>query len=354
MDTKPSYTEEPLPSYANHNTTTDGLTQTQDQQQYQQEKQQQQQKPSRFSRRFHAVSSNIGRPLNKAANIIGAEGWWPTTMHRECSKAARILHSFTKLQDVPMSTVAAPMHPTGLTKKSMVSIPEEVLRNCAGLVIFNVLRVGHMNGSLAGGSGVVIARREDGTWSPPSALVVSTLGAGFVFGIDVYDCVCVLTSPKQVAAFTRPRVSLGGDASVAVGPLGSGAALSSALAESARPVWSYMKSRGVWAGVQIQGTVMLSRADANAVFYGQRGISAKTILTGDVAWPEGAKPLFEVLRGLGAPERTMVPVADAHGQGSPVVKPTEGVTEKADVKEAVEEQYESVLDEKERLRKSGF
>lgn len=51
--------------------------------------------PGRFSRNFHSISSKIGWPLNKAANVIGAEGWWPTSMAKECRKAARILHSFT-------------------------------------------------------------------------------------------------------------------------------------------------------------------------------------------------------------------------------------------------------------------
>lgn len=44
---------------------------------------------------FHRISSKAGWPLNKAANLIGAEGWWPTTMDKECNKAARILHNFT-------------------------------------------------------------------------------------------------------------------------------------------------------------------------------------------------------------------------------------------------------------------
>lgn len=51
--------------------------------------------PSDFSRRFHTLTSNVGRPLNKAANIVGAEGWFPSSMQRESLKAARILHSFT-------------------------------------------------------------------------------------------------------------------------------------------------------------------------------------------------------------------------------------------------------------------
>lgn len=45
--------------------------------------------------RFHKLSSMAGWPLNKAANMVGAEGWWPSSMDKECLKAARILHSFT-------------------------------------------------------------------------------------------------------------------------------------------------------------------------------------------------------------------------------------------------------------------
>ncbi|KAF4462278.1 hypothetical protein FALBO_10910 [Fusarium albosuccineum] len=262
--------------------------------------QQQPASPSKrtMGERFHKISSKAGWPLNKAANLVGAEGWWPTSMDKECNKAARILHSFTSLSNSTRPNSSGPMHPTGLTRKSMVKIPPSVLQNAAGLAIFNVLRAGVFHGSLAAGSGVVIARRSDGTWSPPSAFVVSTLGAGFVFGLDVYDCVCVLNTPEQVAAFTKPRVSLGAEGSIAIGPVGAGASVDSAVSRTAQPMWSYMKSRGLWAGVQVDGTIIVSRGDANSVFYNERGITARKILTDDVAWPMGAKPLFEVLKAL--------------------------------------------------------
>ena len=63
-------------------------------------------------------------------------------------------------------------------------------------------------------------------------------------------------------------------------------------------MWSYTKGHGLWLGVQVDGTVIVTRNDANSVFYNQRGITAKTILTGDVAWPMGAKPLFEMIRAM--------------------------------------------------------
>ncbi|KAF5237678.1 hypothetical protein FANTH_10705 [Fusarium anthophilum] len=248
--------------------------------------------------RFHKISSKAGSPLNKAANLFGAEGWWPSTMDKECSKAARILHSFTNLNSSTSPTKKGPLHPTGLTRKSMVKIPPSVLQSAAGLAIFNVIRAGAGHNSLSGGSGVVIARRSDGTWSPPSSFIVSSLGAGFVFGLDVYDCVCVLNTQEQVAAFTKPRLSFGAEGSVALGPIGTGGSVEAALSKTARPVWSYMKSRGLWMGVQIDGTIVVSRGDANATFYNERGITAEKILCGDVAWPMAGKPLFEVLQAL--------------------------------------------------------
>lgn len=47
--------------------------------------------------RFHRLSSVAGKPLNKAAHVVGSEGWWPDTVNKECIKAARILYSFTSM-----------------------------------------------------------------------------------------------------------------------------------------------------------------------------------------------------------------------------------------------------------------
>lgn len=273
------------------------------------------------------------------------------------------------------------MHPAGLTRKSMVKIPPAVLQRAAGLAIFNVFRAGAGHGSLAAGSGVVISRHPDGTWSPPSAFVVTTLGAGFVFGLDVYDCVCVLNTPEQVNAFTRPRVSLGAEGSISVGPIGTGSSVEAAMSKTVKPMWTYMKSRGLCVGIQIEGTIIVSRGDANATFYNKRGITARQILCDEVAWPMGAKPLFEVLRALQGHadyERGVVSdLASVPTSGKTVEHETyadapraQNEEEQSDVEVASEESalpayedvkqgnkeddYEMVLDEKERLAKSGY
>jgi SH3 domain-containing YSC84-like protein 1 len=188
-----------------------------------------------------------------------------------------------------------------------------VLKNCAGLAMFSVSRGAMFHGSLAAGSGVVMARRPDGSWTPPSAFFVHTIGLGLVFGMDFYECVCILNSPDQVANFTRARFSLGGDASVAVGPLGTGANVESSLQQASRPMWTYMKSRGFWAGIQVDGTVIITRTMANEEFYKEKGISVGKILSGSLAWPESGKHLFQVLNaidGMGSMDASTVREVD--------------------------------------------
>ncbi|WYZ46714.1 hypothetical protein EsH8_IX_000939 [Colletotrichum jinshuiense] len=337
-----------------------------------------------FGAHVHKITTAAGVPFNKAANLVGAEGWFPQTMPRECAKAARILHAFTGLGAEP-PRAQGPMHPLGITRRSMVTIPHQVLAGCSGIAVFNTLRAGAYMGSLAAGSGVVVARRPDGSWSPPSAFVVSTLGAGLMFGLDIYDCVLVLNTPDQVAAFTHPRVSLGGEASVAIGPVGTGAAVEAAVSKTVRPMYSYMKSRGLWAGVQIDGTIMLARQDCNGVAYNDRGISARTILQTRAEWPEGSEPLWQTLRALEG-RFSLVPSVEKQGalagqpgdgamppppppppavdDDTPLPAYTPSVTSQVNLARGGEqgvtdasrddEDDEPVIDEKERLRRAGY
>jgi len=160
-------------------------------------------------------------------------------------------------------------------------IPPEVIANAQGLAIFTVMRTG-LWFSGAGGSGIIIARTESGEWSPPSGILLHTAGLGFLVGVDIYDCVVVLNTKEAVQAFTSARFTLGGEMSATAGPLGVGGILDSDLKNvKKRPVWSYLKSRGFYAGVQIDGTAIIERGDENATFYGER-VKVADILAGKV------------------------------------------------------------------------
>ncbi|RDW65109.1 hypothetical protein BP6252_10760 [Coleophoma cylindrospora] len=175
-------------------------------------------------------------------------------------------------------------------------IPSEVVANSKGLAIFTGFRAG-MYLAGAGGSGVVVARLPNGSWSPPSAFSVRSGSIGLVYGLDVYDCVCVLNTQAAIDAYTKPEVSLGGAVALAAGPIGGNANI-----KEIKPVWTYTKSRGLYGGLTVDGTVIKERPGANADFYGPN-ITTAQILSGEVKgqdgadkWPAGSKRLMEVLK----------------------------------------------------------
>ncbi|KAH7017995.1 uncharacterized protein B0I36DRAFT_335137 [Microdochium trichocladiopsis] len=203
-----------------------------------------------------------------------------------------------------------------ITNKSLVKIPQSVLAQAKGIAIFTSFRTGGPQIGGAGGSGIVMVRLPDGSWSPPSGILPNNLSVGFMLGFDVYDCVCVLNTTQAVDAFTkRARFSLGGDIAMVAGPVGVGAQLDADVnfkggAATSQPVWCYVKSRGFYAGASVDGTIIIERPDANGMFYGEKKIRPEKILRGDVVarpygtlaedgsrmWPEGAARLMDVVR----------------------------------------------------------
>lgn len=139
-----------------------------------------------------------------------------------------------------------------------------------------------MSGS--GGAGILVARKEDGTWSPPSGIMMHTVGVGFLVGVDIYDCVIVINSEKALEAFQSIRCTLGGEISAVAGPAGVGGILDTELHKRQAPLFTYIKSRGFYAGLQLDGTIVIERTDENERFYGQK-IGVKDILAGKVRHP---------------------------------------------------------------------
>lgn len=182
-----------------------------------------------------------------------------------------------------------------MKQKVLQKIPERVIKNAKGLAIFTTMRTGlWMSGS--GGSGVLVARLPDGSWSPPSGILMHTAGLGFMVGIDIYDCVIVINDEKALEGFTKVRCTLGAEMSVAAGPVGAGGVLDTEVHKRQAPIFTYLKSRGFYAGVQIDGTIVIERTDENERFYNER-IPVKDILAGKVRHPPyELKMLMETLK----------------------------------------------------------
>jgi lipid-binding SYLF domain-containing protein len=170
------------------------------------------------------------------------------------------------------------------------SIPPAVLRDAKGLAFLTVFKAGFVF-SGRGGTGVVVARTRHG-WSPPSAIGTGGVGFGLQIGGEVTEFVLVLNTYDAVRAFSREgNVVLGGDLSVAAGPIGRTA---EAGITPVAAVYTYSISQGLFAGASLEGSVIVARNDTNTAYYG-RQVTPEQILAGKVATPPGAKRLDRVL-----------------------------------------------------------
>lgn len=211
----------------------------------------------------------------KSAHIMPIHNPLPVSLRAECAKAAKILQEFT----MPNATKG----PDSL-------IPKAVLTNCKGLAILSVFKLGFLV-TARGGSGVVIARLPDGSWSAPSAISLGGIGGGFEVGIEITDFVLVLNTSSAVDSFKKgSNVTLGGNLTVALGPMGRNLEADVSL-RNAASFFTYSKSRGLFAGISLEGSCIGERKSANRKLYGGE-VRARDLLVGAYPPPAEATALY--------------------------------------------------------------
>ncbi|XP_076450744.1 SH3 domain-containing YSC84-like protein 1 isoform X2 [Babylonia areolata] len=208
----------------------------------------------------------------------------PHNLKSEAKKAAKILRGFT----MPNSKIG----PDKL-------IPVGILAKARGLAILTVFKAGFLV-TARGGSGIVIAKVRDELdysegWSAPSAIGLAGLGGGFEVGMEVTDFVIILNTQAAVDAFSKGgNLTLGGNFTIAVGPLGRNLEGDVAV-RSPAAIYTYSKTKGIFAGISVEGSALIERKDANRKFYG-REIRAYEILAGEVTAPEECVALYQVMK----------------------------------------------------------
>jgi len=142
----------------------------------------------------------------------------------------------------------------------------------------------------------VVARLSDGTWSAPSAIGTGGAGFGGQIGFELTDFVFILNDAAAVRTFSQQgSITLGGNVSIAAGPVGRNAeAAGAASLKGVAGIFSYSKTKGLFAGVSLEGSAIIERRDANEKLYGQR-YTAKELLEGVVRPPPAAGPLMNIL-----------------------------------------------------------
>jgi lipid-binding SYLF domain-containing protein len=179
-----------------------------------------------------------------------------------------------------------------LTAKEQ-SIPLDLLHAARGLCFMTVFKAGLVVSGRVG-TGLVIARLNDDSWSAPCALGTVGMGWGALIGGDVTHYLVVLTTDQAVQDFVASSsVQLGAELGVAVGPVGRGANSHISAGDwTLHPAYAYAHSQGLFVGMSLEGSVVTVRNDVNAKFYG-RACEPVDLL--QQSGPKAAEPLYQAL-----------------------------------------------------------
>jgi lipid-binding SYLF domain-containing protein len=182
------------------------------------------------------------------------------------------------------------------------AIPPNLLnRAYAVAVIPNVIKGGFIVGG-SFGKGVLMVRRNDGAWSNPAFIKLANVGIGWQAGAQGADLVLVFKSRQGVDNIARGKFTLGGSASASAGPVGrtTGAMTDG---EFKSEIYTYARSRGLFAGVSLDGGAITIDNTANTAWYGNSvdGAAARIFSDRSIATPPGARTLLVTLGGMAPP-----------------------------------------------------
>lgn len=175
------------------------------------------------------------------------------------------------------------------------SIPPALLsRAYAVAVVPHVIKVGFGVGARRG-KGILVVRQNDGSWSNPAFITLTGGSFGFQIGAQSTDVILVFKTRKGVDGIANGKLTLGADASIAAGPVGRHTSVSTDIAFKAE-VYSYSRSRGLFAGVALEGAGVSMDRNANAAFYGSPKITPEQIFASSAnAAPQVANQFVQVL-----------------------------------------------------------
>ncbi len=175
------------------------------------------------------------------------------------------------------------------------SIPEDLMKSCNAICIFpNTISAGFVFGGKYGQGIIMVRDEKTGNWSPPAAFTIAGGSFGWQIGGQATDFVLLVMNRRSVDGILDGKFKLGADASVAAGPVGRAAEASTDI-QLKGGILSYSRTRGLFAGVKLEGAVITQEWDGNFALYG-KNFSARQILLEDmVRMPECADSLLKIL-----------------------------------------------------------
>ena len=175
------------------------------------------------------------------------------------------------------------------------SIPEELLAKCKAIAIYPSVLKGGFIFSARWGRGVVLKRDEaTGSWGPVAFSTIGGGGWGFQIGGSATDLILVIMNEPGLNGLLSTNLTLGADASVAAGPIGRNSEASTDLTLRAG-ILSYSRSRGLFAGIALDGAMLTQDNNSNTAYYGKPVTSRDILLGSAVTIQPSSQPLIDAL-----------------------------------------------------------
>jgi lipid-binding SYLF domain-containing protein len=173
------------------------------------------------------------------------------------------------------------------------TIPQDLLNKAQCVIIVPGLKKGAFIVGAKYGKGFVSCRKNGMGWSAPGSVRVEGGSFGFQIGGSETDVFMLIMNEGGMKRLLSSKFTLGGDASVAAGPVGRSTQAETDAAMSAE-ILTWSRSRGLFAGISLSGATLREDSDWNNELYG-RNLSNREVLTGDVTPPSAAAALMEEL-----------------------------------------------------------
>lgn len=199
-------------------------------------------------------------------------------------------------------------------------LPDTLLSRAYGIaVIPDVTKVAFIFGGRHGNGVLVVRDKLNSPWSNPVFVSLTGGSWGFQAGAQSSDIILVFTTKSGIEGIAGGKITLGADASVATGPVGRQGSAATDMNFNAE-IYSYARTRGLFGGIALDGSVIAIDGSANAALYGRTGVTATEVFSGQA--PAAPATAQRFLERLALATRTSVRNSPAPQAEIPAAMPT--------------------------------
>lgn len=179
-------------------------------------------------------------------------------------------------------------------------IPDELMERAHGIAVLPHVVKGAFGFGGQWGKGLAAQRREDGSWSAPAYIQIAGGSFGLQLGVQATDLILVFTDENGMKPLLKGKVQIGADASAAAGPVGRKAAIGTdVLLRTA--IFTYSRSKGLFAGVSLDGSAITIDDDGNRRVYGRNVTGGDILVRGTVHANSIVEPFMMTLKSVSPP-----------------------------------------------------